>query len=77
MKSKNQKDIDMVNLWNEQYPEGTPVIVTRDNGDKLRTITRSVAWSMCGSPVISVVGITGCYSLERVKVNVEWMKIGF
>ena len=41
---KRQKDIELVNAWNEKYPEGTPVIVTRDNGEKLETVTRSVAW---------------------------------
>ncbi len=68
---KRQKDIELVNAWNEKYPEGTPVIVTRDNGEKLETVTRSVAWSMCGNAVVSVKGISGCYALERVVPNRE------
>ena len=70
MKKKSQKDIDMVNAWNEKYPEGTPVIVTRDNGDKLETVTRSVAWSLCGTAVVMVKGISGGYALERVAPNI-------
>jgi hypothetical protein len=71
VKKKSQKDVDMVvNAWNEKYPEGTPVIVTRDNGEKLETVTRSVAWSMCSSAVVSVKGISGCYSLERCAPNI-------
>ncbi len=69
MKKKSQKDVDMVNDWNEKYPEGTPVTVTRDNGETLETVTRSVAWSMCGSAVVMVKGISGCYSLERVRAQ--------
>ena len=70
MKKKSQKDVDMVNAWNNKYPEGTPVIVTRDNGEKLETVTRSVAWSMCGSAVVLVKGISGCYSLVRCAPNI-------
>lgn len=68
-KSKQAKDIELIDKWNKSYPEGTPVIVTRDNGDKLETVTRSVAWSMCGTPVVMVKGISGCYALERVAPN--------
>lgn len=68
-RNKQPKDIELVDNWNEKYPEGTPVIVTRDNGDKLETVTRSVAWSMCGSAVVLVKGISGCYSFDRVAPN--------
>jgi hypothetical protein len=73
---KSRKDIEIINRWNEKYPEGTRVIVTRDNGDKLETVTRSVAWSMCGTPVVSVKGISGCYALERVAPNTACTGLG-
>lgn len=57
-----------VKFWNEEHAIGTPVIVTRDNGEELRTKTRSAAWVLSGhSAVIMVDGISGCYALERVR----------
>lgn len=52
--------------WNKKYPVGTAVVVIRDNGDKLETVTRSEAWELCGSPVVMVKGISGGYALERM-----------
>ena len=56
----------MVTTWNEKHPEGTRVVVRRDNGDVLETTTRSPAWVVGGTAVVSVVGISGGYALERV-----------
>lgn len=55
--------------WNELYPVGTRVIVWRDNGQALCTTTRSAAWDLdVGVPVVQVVGIPGCYALEKVRL---------
>jgi len=57
-----------VERWNRRYPVGTPVIVQRDNGDLYTTRTRSEASLLpSGTAVIWVDGISGCYSLDRVK----------
>ena len=66
-KERQAQDREMVLQWNQTYPVGTPITVTKDNGDQLRTITRSSAQMLGGhTPVIWVKGIAGCYSLERV-----------
>lgn len=50
-------------------PEGTLVIVRRDSGALLLTRTRSAVWKTCsGDPIVSVHGIAGGYSIERVYV---------
>ena len=49
-------------------PEGTPVVVTKDRGEQFVTKTRSMAWMLpSGVAVIMVDGISGGYSLERVR----------
>lgn len=54
--------------WNKQNPVGTPVVVLRDNGERLETFTRSEAWVLAnGQAVVQVKGISGCYALDRVK----------
>lgn len=54
-------------VWNQFYPEGTPVKVVRDMGDVLETTTRSRAWLIpSGSVLVQVKGIAGGYSLSRV-----------
>jgi len=53
--------------FNEWYEVGHPVIVTKDDGSEVRTNTRSVAWDLCGTPVVMVNGIRGGYMLSRVR----------
>lgn len=48
-------------------PEGTPVVVTRDDGSKLETRTRSPAWLLGEhTAVVMVEGISGAYLLDRI-----------
>lgn len=57
-----------VSAWNAVCPIGTPVVVDRDNGEQLSTVTRSEAYLLNSRvPVILVKGIAGCYALGRVK----------
>jgi hypothetical protein len=72
----------LVEKW-KTVPEGTPVIVTKDDGAELRTKTRSIPWMLGAdsrdpsdpthSPghtaVIMVEGITGGYGLWRVRLD--------
>lgn len=52
-----------------KMPIGTPVIVHRDNGDRLKTHTRSAPWLMGGhSWVVQVEGIAGCYALSHISI---------
>jgi len=54
--------------WNDRYPIGTKVIVTKDVSGEVETITRSDAQVLSGhTAVIWLEGITGCYELERVR----------
>jgi hypothetical protein len=55
--------------WNEWYKPGQPVIVRKDDGSDLHTRTRSVAWDLCGTPVVKVEGIAGGYSLRRIRAQ--------
>jgi outer membrane lipoprotein SlyB len=46
---------------------GTPVEVRRDDGDILRTVTRSEPWQLPGGQwIVLVEGIRGGYALDRV-----------
>lgn len=63
----------LVSVW-EGTPEGTDVVVTKDDGSEVRTKTRSAPWLLGTSSrgpghtaVIMLEGISGCYSLERVR----------
>lgn len=57
-----------VDEWNAQHEIGTTVIVRRDSGQEVRTETRSQAWVLSGhTAVIMLNGISGCYSLDRVR----------
>ena len=63
-----------VYLWHRTYPIGMPVTVTLDNGEKMLTYTRSLAWEVCGQAVILLKGIIGGYRLSRVRVVEEKME---
>lgn len=54
----------------KNWPIGTRVIVTKDDGSKLFTKTSSAPWMLGGhTPVILVEGISGCHLLDRVNEN--------
>jgi hypothetical protein len=54
-------------------PARTPVVVTMDDGTKWHTFTRSEPWQLAGGTwVVSLVGKTGGYLLDRV----EPVKVG-
>ncbi|MEK7342472.1 MAG: hypothetical protein AABZ73_01470 [Pseudomonadota bacterium] len=56
-----------VDAFNARYSVGQPVILQRDTGEPLRTVTRSEAQILSGhSAVIWVEGVSGCYLLDRV-----------
>jgi hypothetical protein len=55
-------------MWNRGNPIGTHVILTKDNGSKVPTRTRSEAQVLSGhSAVIWVDAVSGCYLLDRVE----------
>jgi len=58
--------------FNNVAPVGTNVQVLLDDGQTLHTLTRSVAWEIgYGNAHVKVEGITGGYSLNRVRVLVK------
>ncbi|WP_205522813.1 hypothetical protein [Myxococcus eversor] len=68
MEAQKKKAEEEVAAW--KHPIGTQVVVTRDNGEEVRTKTRSEPWVLGGhSAVIMVEGISGGYSLERVRLG--------
>lgn len=57
----------LVEAW-KGTPEGTDVVVTKDDRTELRTKTRSIPWLLGGhTAVIMVEGIAGGYALERLR----------
>jgi hypothetical protein len=48
-------------------PVGTAVVVLKDDGTELQTVTRGEPWKMCGTWMVAVLGISGCYALCRIK----------
>ena len=64
---QTQKTQQVVDAWNKKYGIGEPVLVKKDLGEIIQTTTRSKAQVMpSGHAVIWLVGISGCYDLERV-----------
>jgi hypothetical protein len=62
----NQQEI---NNWNEVFPLGSPCWVKYDDGSEHTHHTRSAAWLLGdGSAVVKVDGLTGGYSLKRLKM---------
>ena len=58
--------------WNKTHNVGVCVRVRKDNGDLFVTVTKSEAYVLSGhSAVIHVEGISGCYSLDRVRYEFE------
>ena len=57
----------MVDEWNKNHVVGTEVILTNDSDEEIETVTRSEAWIVCGSAVVMVKGISGGYSLDRIR----------
>ncbi len=74
MKQEVKKQLELIEYWKD-VPEGTQVIVTKDDGEKFHTKTRSSPWMLGVSSrgpghtaVIMVEGITGGYLLERIRL---------
>lgn len=65
VRQKRKADLERFAAW--KHPEGTPVIVRRDDGSEFATRTRSMPWDLCGTPVVLLEGISGGYALERVR----------
>jgi len=64
-KVKAQEQCD---TWNNHFPVGQRVILSRDNGEQYYTKTTSEAFvAQSGHPVIHVAGVAGYYLLDRVK----------
>lgn len=63
-------------LLNAEYAPllavGTPVIVTKDSGDKVESVVRQAPWQTgSGHWIVSIEGIAGGYAVERVKLRPE------
>ena len=57
-----------VDRWNAKNPVGVPVTLLMDDGSTIETTTCSAAIVLpSGAAVIWVVGVVGCYALERCK----------
>jgi len=56
----------------QAWPLGTAVVVTKDNGERVETCTRSEPWLLGGHTwVIMVDGIAGGYALDRVTAKAD------
>lgn len=71
---QEKKQLYLVNAWNKGHKPGIDVIVRKDDKSEVRTKTRSEAFMLGASgdypghtAMIQLEGISGCYSLERVR----------
>ena len=56
-----------IEVFNKKHPVGSKVTVIKDLGEKIETEVRFPAEILSGhSTVVWLVGISGCYSLDRV-----------
>jgi hypothetical protein len=55
----------------QRWPIGTAVTLTKDDGTRVETVTRSAPWQLCGTWVLLVDGISGGYALARVVERAE------
>lgn len=70
-----KKQVKLVDDWNKNHPVvGIDVIVKKDDETEQNTKTRSAAWMLGATgtypghtAVILLEGISGCYTLERVR----------
>jgi|BarGraIncu00421A_1022006.scaffolds.fasta_scaffold142198_2 hypothetical protein len=67
MKRHAEKQETMVKDWNEKYPVGTVVIVTKDDETEVLTKTVHAATVVGGTAVAWLEAISGCYDLDRVR----------
>ena len=65
----------LVEKWKD-VPDGTPVIVTKDDGSEFKTKKRSIPWMLGASSrdpghtaVMMVEGISGGYGLWRIRID--------
>lgn len=63
---KNQQKL--VNDWNKKYPVGQKVMVLKDDGSEVKTITTHEATMLGGHTAVGwFKDIKGCYALQRVR----------
>ena len=56
-------------------PNGTPIVLTLDDGSEYRTKTRSNVWPLgSGQLVVLVEGKTGGWSIDRVRIDEASLK---
>lgn len=73
---KGQKaHLALIEKWKD-VPDGTPVIVTKDDGSEFKTKKRSIPWMLGAScrdqghtAVMKVEGISGGYGLWRIRLD--------
>jgi hypothetical protein len=71
------KGMSAVQAWNQMVPVGTPVKVHLDDGSLKDSKTESEAWMLGGhTAVIQLEGISGAYSLARVRVAKRILEAG-
>ena len=68
LKKLQQQEQKKVDDWNSKYQVGQKVIVTKDNGDKIETVTTNEATLLGGHTAVGwFKDISGAYSLDRAQ----------
>ena len=68
MKKLQQQEQKKVDDWNAKYPVGQKVIVKKDNGDEVETVTTHEATLLSGHTAVGwFKDISGCYCLDRAR----------
>lgn len=66
-KKREQQQQELVNEWNSKYKTGQRVLVRKDGGQEIETVTSGEAVMMCGTAVCWGNSISGAYMLERFR----------
>jgi len=74
LKKQQKQEQRKVDNWNKKYSIGQKVIVTKDDGTKVETITTNEATLLGGHTAVGwLKDINGAYSLDRIRAINEKM----
>lgn len=67
MSKKEEHQKELVDDWNKKWKVGQKVLVRKDDGEEVETVTSGMAVLMCGTAVCWGNKISGAYMLERFR----------
>jgi hypothetical protein len=65
--NRNEAQQKLVDEWNSKNAVGCKVLVRKDDGEEIETVTSGLATVLCGTAVCWGNAISGAYMLERFR----------